>query len=219
MRRQIQMNNNKNLSSQIYDEIKKRIVNLSFPPESILYERDLVEMLGVSRTPIREASIKLIQENWLTTSDRRSLKVKEISAKTVKEIFQFREMMESFALRYAFESQTKRVLAGKLDMAVNAMVGTTNDPLEFIKADLAYHTIMIENISNELILNTWLSSCDEITRIAIFSMDKRRRAEDIISEHKYIIEALWSGELELVLTTLKKHHNNILHGCERCFEN
>ncbi len=133
-------NNRKNLSSKVYDEIKKKIVELEFPPESILSERDLVEKLDVSRTPVREATIKLVQENWLITSDRRSMKVRELTIQSVMELFQFRAMMESYALSYAFESKTKRILAGKLDMIVNEMEQSRHDPLEFIKFDIKYHT-------------------------------------------------------------------------------
>ncbi len=141
---------------------------MRIPPGSVLNERELVKQLGASRTPIREAIIKLTQENWLVTSDRCSVKVKDISPKTVKDIFQFREMFESFALMVTVERQEKRSLAGKLDSVVRLMENYIGNRREFIKADLEFHTTIVGNVNNDLLQNVWLTICDELTRIAIF---------------------------------------------------
>ncbi len=89
------------------------------------------------------------------------MKVRELTIQSVMELFQFRAMMESYALSYAFESKTKRILAGKLDMIVNEMEQSRHDPLEFIKFDIKYHTTIIENLSNSLLLKIWKDNCDE----------------------------------------------------------
>ncbi len=207
------------MSSKIYTEIKKDIVELRIPPGSVLNERELVKQLGASRTPIREAIIKLTQENWLVTSDRCSVKVKDISPKTVKDIFQFREMFESFALMVTVERQEKRSLAGKLDSVVRLMENYIGNRREFIKADLEFHTTIVGNVNNDLLQNVWLTICDELTRIAIFSMDEMRQPEIIIKEHKEIIQALWEGKSDMVLNTLKQHYGMIMNGFDRCFAN
>lgn len=204
-----------NLSTRIYESLKKGIVELKFAPGSLLQERQLAEALGASRTPVREAIKRLVQEGWLVGEDRRRVVVKGLSLKSAKEVFEFRSMVEPFALSLAFKNGEARSLAGKLDLQIQKMASLREDRIAFIKADMVFHTLIVENTGNDLLIRIWKNISEEIIRIAIFSMDEARKTEVILSEHTEIVQALWEGRKESVLETLALHHRMILEGLER----
>jgi DNA-binding GntR family transcriptional regulator len=204
-----------NLSTRIYESLKKSIVELKYAPGSLLQERQLAEALGASRTPVREAIKRLVQEGWLVGEDRRRVVVKALSLKSAKDVFEFRSMVEPFALTIAFEKGEARSLAGKLDFQIQKMASLRGDRISFIKADMVFHTLIVENTGNDLLTRIWKNISEEIIRIAIFSMDEARRTEIILSEHTEIVQALWEGRKDSVLEMLALHHRNILEGLER----
>ena len=86
------------LSQQVYETIKKDIVSLKYPPGSFLKERELAESLGVSRTPVREAIQRLSQEFWVISGDGKKMQVRPITIADVHEIIQIRNIVEYSAI-------------------------------------------------------------------------------------------------------------------------
>ena len=109
------------LSQQVYETIKKDIVSLKYPPGSFLKERELAESLGVSRTPVREAIQRLSQELWVISGDGKKMQVRPITLADVHEIIQIRNIVEYSAIDWVINYGEPRVIAGQLDSILTEM--------------------------------------------------------------------------------------------------
>ncbi|MDD4159618.1 MAG: GntR family transcriptional regulator [Synergistaceae bacterium] len=201
----------------IYEKVKNDIVDMKRPPKTFVLERQLAEEFSTSRTPVREAIKRLMQEGWLTGEDRCRSQVSELTELRCREVFAVRNMIENYALIDTFTKGNCRALAGKLDTEIKKMENLKNDPIAFVHADLNFHTVIVEHVGNGILSRIWQSISDEITRISIFSMDKERQPDIIIAEHNCIMQALWN-ENPQELISLDRHMKLIMDGLSRTLQ-
>ena len=90
----------------IYEELKRRIIELEMKPGDPIIEKDLVAEFGVSRTPIREALIKLTQIDLVEFRPRVGTFVTQIDIKTVKSAYEVKKNLEAFAAELAAKRAT-----------------------------------------------------------------------------------------------------------------
>ncbi|MDL2298226.1 GntR family transcriptional regulator [Synergistaceae bacterium OttesenSCG-928-D05] len=206
-----------NLSTVIYDKIKDDIIEMRRLPDSFVLERQVAAEYETSRTPVREALKRLMQEGWLVGEDRRRLQVSQLTLAYCYDAFAVRTMIEKHAIREIFARGETRSLAGKLDAEMRKMDALKDDAIAMVRADLGFHTVIVEHLDNLLLTRVWRSISDEIARIVIFAMDEERHPDVILKEHRKIVEALWDQQTDII-TSLDAHMNGILQGIERTFE-
>ena len=80
-----------------YTELKRRILRNELKPNEYLEEKQLCEMLGISRTPLREALSQLEREQLVVIVPTKGTFVADMSVKTAKDIFQMRHILEPIA--------------------------------------------------------------------------------------------------------------------------
>ena len=96
-----------NLSGQVYSQIKTLILCNEILPGQKLHHQELSERLGVSRTPVREALTRLVQEGYVSLLPNRGFTCKEIRLQEADELYQLREALEAFAVEKAIENLTE----------------------------------------------------------------------------------------------------------------
>lgn len=195
----------KNLSVLVYENIKRLLVGLHFPPGAILKERGLAEMLGVSRTPVREAMQRLAHEGWVTIGDGKRIHVSSVTKKDVEEIFLVREMIEPIAARHAIENAKMRVLAGSLGNVLADMRGVEGNQRAFIKLDMKFHSVFIKNMNNQRISRLWLGLHGEIVRIGLMALTEGDRFQAVIKEHSLMVDALRDKDESAVMEAVTDH--------------
>ena len=99
-----QKEKNVSLADQAYETIKTNILNMTYPPGMTLTESRLARDLGMSRSPVRTAIRMLQTEGLIVTDYYKSMTVKEITEKDIREIYQLRELLEGAAFRLIFTS-------------------------------------------------------------------------------------------------------------------
>ncbi|HWP35755.1 MAG TPA: GntR family transcriptional regulator [Thermodesulfobacteriota bacterium] len=97
---------NGNLAEQVYLAIKGLILRSEILPGQKLHLQELSDRLEVSRTPVREALSRLVQEDYASLIPNRGYFVKEISIEEAEELYDVREAIEVFAVRKAVERAT-----------------------------------------------------------------------------------------------------------------
>ncbi|HWH80112.1 MAG TPA: GntR family transcriptional regulator [Candidatus Binatus sp.] len=93
-----------NLSARVYNQIKHLILCNEIMPGQKLYHQQLSERLGVSRTPVREALTRLVQEGYVSFLPKRGFTCKEIRLQEAEELYELREALEAFAVEKAIEN-------------------------------------------------------------------------------------------------------------------
>ena len=99
-----------NLSARVYNQIKHLILCNEIMPGQKLNHQRLSERLGVSRTPVREALTRLVQEGYVSFLPNRGFTCKEIRMQEAEELYELREALEAFAVQKAIESLTDDAL-------------------------------------------------------------------------------------------------------------
>jgi DNA-binding GntR family transcriptional regulator len=100
-----------NLSAQVYSQIKNLILCNEVLPGQKLHHQQLSERLGVSRTPVREALTRLVQEGYVSLLPNRGFTCKEIRLQEANELYELREALEVFAVEKAIENLTEGALS------------------------------------------------------------------------------------------------------------
>jgi DNA-binding GntR family transcriptional regulator len=99
-----------NLSARVYNQIKDLILCNEILPGQKLHHQGLSEQLGVSRTPVREALTRLVQEGYVSFLPNRGFTCKEIRLQEAEELYDLREALEAFAVEKAIDKLTPDAL-------------------------------------------------------------------------------------------------------------
>lgn len=138
-----------NLKERAYKIIKDKIINCELPPGDLLIEKSLVDEIGTSRTPIREALNRLEQENLIKIIPRRGVFVSGISLKDISDIYEVRGNLDPFVARLA----TPRVCQEKLLLYKNQFENINpNDYWSSITLDGEFHRFISESCGNKYLL-------------------------------------------------------------------
>ena len=129
-----------NLSDRVFEAIRDAIVRKSLPPGSRLTEAGLAEQFKVSKTPVREALMRLRQIGLIEPTGRRGGRVVRPSSETIQHAYEVREALECHAARVAAERATDEQRREIMTAARQSLAGAkAGDIDEFRKGDLAFH--------------------------------------------------------------------------------
>lgn len=198
------MKEKSSLSALVYESIKDGIISLKYSPRSVLKERELSESLGVSRTPVREAIQRLVQESWLVPGEGKRMQVRPITAKDIHEIIQIRNLVEYAAVDELLTNGEPRVVAGQLDSILNEMKAA-NEEYSLVTLDLKFHNLLVESMNNERLLRFWCTVQDEVKRLGLLRLRGNDRWQEVINEHERLVEMLWNKDLKKTRLALREH--------------
>ncbi|MFJ5764992.1 GntR family transcriptional regulator [Lysinibacillus sp. NPDC093210] len=190
-----------------FREIKKSILNYELLPGQPIYERELSEKLGISRTPIRESLSLLEREKWIISKPRVGTFIKEITEEDVIEVMEIRMIFDRFALEKICGSITLEQI-NTLEEYVIEQEKNKTDHQRFIELDKEFHSQIVLLTKNER-LEKWFEEIgDQIRWFGLKAITEKSRIEETISEHKEIIKALKSQDINQILIASNNHVDN-----------
>lgn len=192
------------LKARAYEVIKNKIVRCELKPGSALSEKDLIEEIGASRTPIREAISKLEEEHLLVVFPKKGIFVTEITIKDVIDIYAMRLIVEPYAARMAaLRLDAGAVIPFRTLWAENHALVTAE---EHVKADRDFHQIIARATGNKYLIQTFSTLYNQASRIRMLSLLKiRKRQEEIRTEHLALIEAILDRDEDEAEKCMKLH--------------
>ena len=185
------------LADQVFDRLENDIIQGVYQKGEILTELKLVEQLGVSRTPIREALRRLEQEHLIEDAGTGS-RVIGISEEDVIDIMSIRQHIEALATYYATINITPEGLE-QLSHIVDLMdfYYTKWDPEHLRRADDDFHEAICRLSRRSVIKDTLVPLHRKTRRYRKVAMEDRERAACTLKEHHQIFDAIASGNAEL----------------------
>ena len=102
---------------EIYTELRNRIINLDYSPGQPLCERDLISEFGTSRTPVREALLKLEKDNLVQILPRVGTSVSQVDIRFVRHAYEVRKNLEGLAAELASQRATSEQIEQLLELA------------------------------------------------------------------------------------------------------
>ncbi len=177
--------------SPIYLELKKQIILLEHKPGEVLREKEVMEAFGVSRTPVREAFIRLEMEGLVRIIPNLGTFVADVSFQQLKDVFEIR----SFLVRLAGQLAAARITDEELGAIRERIerMKAADDPKTLMRIDGELHEIINAATKNEVLVKILGTLHDQAVRIWTFSH----------AENDY-----WSGlveEFEAIAETLSRH--------------
>jgi len=197
----------KPLSLQVYETIKKDIVSLKYPPGSCLKERELAQSMGVSRTPVREAIQRLSQEFWIISGDGKKMQVRPITLADVDEVIQIRTVIENAAIDWLIQNGETRIVAAQFDSFLDEM-RRTNEQYVFANLDLNSHRLIIASMKNERLMRFWSTVQEEVIRMGLTALKGKYRFSEVINEHEVLVNALWKKDSIEIKHAMQNHLKN-----------
>lgn len=192
-------------SDQVYDELKKRIINNELRPGEALPESFVSELLGASRTPVREALQRLAREGLVTFAPGRGASVTPISIPDIVELYQMREALEPYAARLAAANPDRKVVEPLLDRLQTA------EQLIATEVDSYYKlTGEIDECLSGLTGNTRLQVAlqevwTQVRRARHLSAKYPDRLASSVREHIRLLEAVRRGDAEEAAAASRAH--------------
>ena len=205
-----EQNREESVSVRIYQEMKRKILDAEYKPGALLTEGKLAAEYGVSRMPIRFAVQKLSGEGWLVPDDRRRLRVKDITRKSIEDIYSFREIMETRALQKIFEDDLTWDYSYLIEEKLLQMRRARDDYYAYLIADCEMHFTLITVFDNDRIKDIYYPLCDELVRIDLLLYDIATQDESyipgILDGVQKIVEAVRNKDYDTAYFYLKRDH-------------
>lgn len=195
------------LKQKAYNEIKSKIINCEYMPNSFLNESVLMEVTKSSRTPIREALSKLEQENFVTIIPKKGIMVNDLSLNDISMIFQVRELIEPFIILTNGFNLDKTELRSIRDMVIGDI--TKQNIKKTYDIDNRLHRFFIYSSSNKYFHQIMSHIYDQNSRMRILSAEKIDvRLKETQEEHLSIIDYIFDEKYDEAANAMKIHLAN-----------
>lgn len=200
----------KNISTaeQVFQQLESDIIQGVYPKGEILTELKLVSRLGVSRTPIREALLRLAQEHLIEDTGKGS-RVLGISMEDLADIMTIREYVEGVAAYYATINRTPEGLEElKHLMELQDFYYEKRDAERLQQVDDQFHDAICYFSQRTVIIDTLLPLHRKTRRYRQKSMEDWNRSQQTLQEHRAIYEAILAGDAQLAQQMCNRHIHN-----------
>ncbi|MFZ1816267.1 MAG: GntR family transcriptional regulator [Rhizobiaceae bacterium] len=197
------------LADIVYDQLLEAIRTGSITEDQHLVQEKLAEQMRISRTPVREALLRLEQEGILAVSPRGGFSLYKMSRKEVRELYQARAAIEGQAARILATYVTPEMVKTLRETVRKEEDIASSSVDAYFKANRAIHRKIVELAGNRYLIdmfdNIWNRAVSYNLFAAIANVDLR----ESLGDHMRIVDAIESGNPTLALEAVVDH---ITHG-------
>lgn len=194
------------LVSQAYEQIKKNILDLTYPPGTSLSTVALTEELGMSRSPVRSA-LQMLQAEGLIVSDYyKSMTVKDITDQDIAELYQLRELLEGSAFKMIFDTNSYKEYSYRIEAIVVRMCSLAESQYDWELADTSLHMEIISIFNNQKINRIYENSLNEQIRIGQYSIRNGSSIDRFNENLRKMVLYMRDGDFENSYKILKEDH-------------
>ncbi len=195
-------------ADRAYAFVKDRIVTGGYPGGTLISEGEVSEALQISRTPIREAFLRLSSEGLLRLYPKRGALVVPVSASEIHDVLDARLVIEQHGARTAIASGRHRELAAELRAVLdsNSDPGIARDAHRFTELDQRFHGALVEAAANRLLSDFYAALRDRQLRMGATALRRDPgRYDTILAEHAALTDLIDAGDAEAAANALADH--------------
>lgn len=183
------------LPQRAYLALRRAIRDLPLSPGQMVLEKDAAAALGISRTPVREALVRLEAEGLLRLVPRHGFAVAALDPSTLQEIYEILEGLEAVAVDLA----ATRATAGQLhrmDVAIEEQAAALgrDDLRAWLAADDAFHDAILEMSGNGRLRRYARGLNDQAHRARLFTHRLRPKPTRCTTDHRAVAAAIRAGD-------------------------
>lgn len=194
------------LDKLAYDQIKEAILTFKFLPNQALIEGELASQLGISKTPVRDALMRLEKEGLVVRVAYKGTYVSDINNDDMANIFQIRMALEGLAIRLAARRLTAddlRHMADLLESHKEALAARNFAQVSKINSE--FHNVIISRCANPLLQQMLLNLEDHLKRYRLLSISQGVRMDKSVPEHQAIFSALQERDPDKAEQAMRAH--------------
>lgn len=195
-------------SERAYDWTRLKILDGSFADGSMISESDVSEPLGISRTPVREAFLRLEHDGTLKIYPKRGALIIPITAKDMRDVLEARLLVESWAVSVVAGSKGRQSLVETLRSLLDRQerAATEQMVLEYQEADRLFHEAIVAATENRMLDVFYQSLRDRQLRMGAVALAKHEeRHGSIVDEHLQITDSISRGDVEDAISIVRIH--------------
>jgi DNA-binding GntR family transcriptional regulator len=192
------------LATQAYQAIRLALLHGQLGPDVFYSENSVALMLGISRTPAREALRQLETEGLIEVLPQRGFRVRRISSAELVEFYDLRGLLEAYVVRTLCETIDERSLR-LLGHILERQRGADDDVTEFIGLDEEFHLSMARMAGLQRTARIVASLRGVLWLMGTRIVDKPSRRGDVIAEHEAILGALERRDAQAAADAVTHH--------------
>ncbi len=194
------------LRNVVFNTLRDAILKGDLQPGERLMEIHLAKKLGVSRTPVREAIRMLEREGLAVTYPRRGAQVAKMTEKDLDDVLEIREVLDTLAVSLACNNMNEDAI-NRLERACREFENATkgNDIREVVRRDEDFHNVIYEASNNPRLSAILVNLKEQMYRFRFEYVKDRTIYPVLIREHKSILEALRTKDVDEVVSLTKTH--------------
>lgn len=208
----IEQNPQESIREYVYRFLKLNIIHLNLPPGQNISEQDVATQLQVSRTPVREAFIKLAQENLLDIIPQKGTYVSLIDTEQVEESKFVRETLEKEIIQHACtQFPAEELFQLQSSLALQDLCISEKNYLRFFELDEAMHGIIFKGCKKSRTWNMLQLMNAHYNRVRILNLkDKAFEWDQLLVQHRELVRAISEQDIVLGAKIIDVHLNKVV---------
>lgn len=194
---------------KVYSLLREQILSLELAPNTELDEVQFSRELGFSRTPIREALIRLASDSLVVLAPNRGARVAPLDLDQVPQVLEALELYERATTRWAaLRRQPADIAQLEQRNREFAVACETEDPRVIVEANWAFHDAINQACGNKYLAadcSKMLRGVMRLSLLAFRQSDAQLSSYDVVEQHREMIEAIRSGNADLAEDLVYQH--------------
>ena len=193
-------------SQEAYEELRAAIVGGRLQPNERLVEADLIPMLHASRSAVRTALVRLVQEGLVEHEPHRGAKVRLVDEHEAAEILESRMVLEGLAARYAAQNATEEQVAELREILKGMRTSLDADDLVAAsELNARLHALLLEIAGHRTVSRLVAMLNPQLVRFQFRTILAPGRAEQSFLEHTAIVDAVAEGDIDAAEHSVREH--------------
>jgi DNA-binding GntR family transcriptional regulator len=193
--------------NRVYHQLREWITTSELTPGTFLSEPELAERCGTSRTPVREALSRLVQDGWVTSIHRKGFQVRPITLKDISDLYIYRRLLEMYACERAAAKATPEQTS-RLEQIV-AIEEATLDSADRLLCNEQFHMGIALFAENQRMFDQMRQIMAYLRRLGLITL----MADEVT--HRQILDAIIAGDGVLAKNLMGEHMDFALEGIVR----
>ncbi|WNF28317.1 GntR family transcriptional regulator [Streptomyces sp. C11-1] len=193
-------------AERVYTHIKEAVLDRRYEGGTLLTEGDLADAVGVSRTPVREALLRLEVEGLIKLYPKKGALVLAVSAQEIKDVVETRLLVEEFAARKAVPASPQLIARLEQLLEEQRELAEDGDLAAVAVKDRCFHAEIVGHAGNEILSRLYDQLRDRQLRMGVAVMEAHPdRIEANITEHGELLSAIRAGDAEGAAQVVRRH--------------
>jgi DNA-binding GntR family transcriptional regulator len=193
-------------TDRVHAQLREEILNGGLAGGSLHSIYEMAERLGVSRTPVRDAVLRLADAGMVSIERNRGVRIRGLSVHDIREVFEARLLLEVPAAAHAAKLGSEQLIQ-QLDELVHGLTGAVeeHDTVEFTRLDRQLHRAIMLSTGNERLADLVESLRDTTQAHGASTINRSRSIREVQVEHLPIVDAIRRRDADAAADLMRDH--------------